>query len=228
MFAQILQWRFSHLICRLANLSFSQGLFPSCYKIGLAQITPLLKKCGLDKNSPANYRPISNLNTIAKILERLFLNRIQTHITTCSNFNPFQSAYRSKHSTETALIYTLNSVYQSADEGNGTLLVSLDLSAAFDTVDHSILLNRLNNTFGIRGNYLAWIKSYLTDRSQFVRIGQSSSHLTPSHSGVPQGSVLGPILFTIYTSPIASIAARHNICQYLNSWRHRRSASNVQ
>ena len=90
----------------MANLSFFEGTFPSVFKT--AVVTPRLKKAGSDPDSPENYRPISNLNNISKILERLFLARIQQHITTCANFNQFQSAYRPQYSTETALLYTLN------------------------------------------------------------------------------------------------------------------------
>jgi len=140
---------FADLIATLANLSFSEGTFPSIFKT--AVVTPRLKKVGSDPDSPENYRPISNLNNISKILERLFLARIQQHITTCSNFNHFQSAYRPQYSTETALLYTLNNIYSSADHSQPTLLVSLDLSAAFDTIDHKILINRLSSSFGISG-----------------------------------------------------------------------------
>jgi len=192
-------------------MSFKEGHFPSRFKT--AQVTPLLKKQGLDKTLPSNYRPISNLNNISKILERLFLNRIQSHLTSCSNFNPFQSAYRRNHSTETALLYTINNVYKAAADGRCTVLVSLDLSAAFDTIDHATLFSRLDNSFGIRDKFLSWIESYVGGRSQFVRIGKASSIRTPCPCGTPQGSTISPILFTVYTSPIAAIAASHNVHQ---------------
>jgi len=120
------------------------------------------------------------------------------------------SAYRPQYSTETALLYTLN-IYSSADRSQPTLLLSLDLSAAFDTIDHKILINRLSNSFGISGFVLGWLTSYLSNRSHLVRVGQAQSNLTNCTSGVPQGSVFGPILFSIYTSPIAQIAQDYNI-----------------
>lgn len=203
---------FSELIAKLANLSFKEGCFPDSFKS--AQITPLIKKPNLDPSNLANYRPISNLNNISKILERLFLSRLQPHVLASHNFNPFQSAYRRNHSTETALLCTLDHVYHSADLGKSTILVSLDLSAAFDTIDHSILLHRLQNTFGISGTALDWIASYLSNRYQFVKLGNFSSSPQACQFGVPQGSVLGPLLFTIYVSPIASILSQLGVHQH--------------
>ena len=127
-------------------------------------------KPGLDKDTPGNYRPISNLNNISKMLERLILKRIQSQTTSSSNFNPFQSAYRRYFSTEFALLFALDNTYHAIDAGSSTVLVSLDLSAAFDTIEHSVLLNRLQNSFGFTGLALAWFQSYLSDRRQFVRI----------------------------------------------------------
>ena len=151
-----------------------------------ASVTPLIKKPGLDEDSPSNFRPISNLNNISKIIERLFLARIQPHILCCPNFNQLQSAYRPHHSTETALLLSLNNIYEAADNSQPTLLVSLDLSAAFDTIDHSLLLSRLHTSFGISGTALSWLTSYLSNRSQLVRIGQSSSPSALLDSGVPK------------------------------------------
>jgi hypothetical protein len=202
---------FSDLIAHLANLSFNQGQFPTLFKS--ASVTPLLKKPGLDKSLPSNYRPISNLNNISKVLERLFLNRVQSYVVSSPNFNQFQSAYRPRHSTETSLLATLDSIFQSSDAGNSTLLVSLDLTAAFDSIDHSILLSRLKTSFGFDGLVFNWIKSYLTGRYQTVIIGNNSSAPTYLTSGVPQGSVLGPILFSIYTSPIAALASSFSVPQ---------------
>ena len=202
---------FSSLIAHLANLSFNQGVFPSHLK--LAQITPLIKKPKLNRDDPSNYRPISNLNNISKILERLFLARLQPHLISSPHYNPFQSAYRSCHSTEKALLTLLNKTRLSADQGESTLLVSLDLSAAFDTIDHAILLDRLRLMYGVDGTALNWLRSYLTQRSQYVKVGQDISPSVLLSTGVPQGSVLGPILFTSFISPIQFVASHFKVDQ---------------
>jgi len=111
--------------------------FPARFKS--AQLLPLLKKAGLDRSSPANYRLVSNLSTVSKVLERLVLARLRPHLTNSANFSKWQSAYRQGHSTETALVDVLESVYTAADNNEVTVLIGLDLSAAFDTVCHSIL-----------------------------------------------------------------------------------------
>ena len=202
---------FSEIIARLSNLSFSGGVFPSKFKC--AAVTPLLKKPSIDPDNPSSYRPISNLNTISKILERLFLSRLYPHVTSSSNFNHLQSAYRPFHSTETALLQTFDNIFHSADLSQPTLLVSLDLSAAFDTIDHATLLPRLSTSFGVHGTALAWLTSYLTNRSQIVRMGSVSSNPSNCSSGVPQGSVLGPILLSLYISPIGQIVSDFGLAQ---------------
>ena len=126
---------------------FGRRSFPTRFKV--ASVTPLLKKKGLDCDDVANYRPISNLHTISKLVERLFLSRVINHVEQAPCFNRFQSAYRRNHSTETALLRMLNDAYCSADNKSRTLLVQLDLSAAFDTIDLSTLLRRLECTFGL-------------------------------------------------------------------------------
>jgi hypothetical protein len=134
---------FAPLIARLAELSFHDGVFPTCYKI--AAVTPLLKKKGLDRDIAANYRPISDLHTISKIVERLFLSRIVAHVEQSPCYNQMQSAYRRGHSTETALLKLVNDIYCCADKGCRTLLVQLDLSAAFDMIDTNICFGVWNS-----------------------------------------------------------------------------------
>jgi len=151
------------VIAHLANLSFFEGRFPTLFK--QATVIPLIKGHSLDKAVPSNYRPISNLNFISKILERVFLSRFQSHILKSPNINIYQSAYRPHCFTETALQLLFDRIYSAADNGKPTLLISLDLSAAFDTIDHSVLLKRLSCSFGVAGNVLSWIQSYLTGRT---------------------------------------------------------------
>ena len=199
----------SPLICHLANLSFAEGVFPSPFK--LAQITPLLKKDGLDDDDLANYRPISNLNTISKVIERLALARLLPHVGASCNFSTLQSAYRKQHSTETALLKILDDLYRIVDDRKAAVLIGLDLSAAFDTIDHDILISRLESVFGVSGAALEWIGTYLRGRSQYVKIGIEQSKTSSCHLGVPQGSVLGPFLFSVYVSPVSDVIASYGI-----------------
>ena len=191
---------FSLLIIHLANLSFSQTTFPTNFKLAL--ISPLLKKPGLSKSDPSNFRPISNLN---KILERLARARSFPHISVSPSFSPFQSACRKFHSTETALLKHTNDILESIDSWKITILTALDMSAAFDTLDHATLFHRLEHTFCLSGFVISWIQSYLFSRSSFVKIDSSSSPLTTILTGVPQGPVLGSLLFVLFISPIANI-----------------------
>ena len=200
---------FAPLIVHLANLSFLEGHFPDQYKI--AQVTPLLKKAGMDEGDPANYRPISNLSTISKIVERLCLKRLLPHVINSGNFNPLQSAYRKLHSTETALLKIMDDLYRMVDDRQAAVLIGLDLSAAFDTIDHSVLLKRLRSSFGVSGVALQWVESYLSLRSQYVMVGGERSCTKSLDVGVPQGSVLGPFLFSVYVSPIATVISSFGV-----------------
>jgi len=148
---------------------------------------------------------------VSKILERLVDNRITEHINKYSLLPPTQSAYRANHSTETALVRVHNDIVTAIDHGDVGALVLLDLSAAFDTVDHPILFDILHDRFGVEGDALNWIKSYLTDRSQIVNFGCSDSVALPVTCGVPQGSVLGPRQFISYIEEMASVFTNHGV-----------------
>ena len=194
---------FALLISHLANLSFSQATFPTNFKLAL--ISPLLKKPGLSKSDPSNFRPISNLHTIGKIFERLALARLFPHVSVSPSFSPCQSSYRKFHSTETALLKLTNDILKNLDSGKIIILTALDMSAAFDTLDHATLLHRLEHSFGFSGFVISWIQSYLFSRSSFVKFDSSSSPTTTILTGVPQGSVLGPLPFVLFISPIANV-----------------------
>ena len=201
------------IITNLVNLSLAEGVFPSSFK--LAHVRPLLKKPSLPADDLNNYRPISNLNFISKILEKIVALRVQSHLSSNSLHLPFQSAYRSFHSTETALLKVHNDLCAAMERGQVTSLILLDLSAAFDTVDHSILLNRLSNWFGLDNTVLNWFSSYLSFRSQAVTISDSISSSSNLACGVPQGSVLGPLLFTLYTTPLGSVISKNSLDYHL-------------
>ena len=122
----------------------------------------------------------------------------------------FQTAYKEFHSTETALLRVHNDILCSLDQNKSVILLLLDLSAAFDTVDHAILISRLSNRFGVKGTALAWFKSYLTSRQQFVNVEGGMSSRRSLLRGVPHRSVLGPLLYRVYTAPIADISKKHD------------------
>ena len=201
------------IITNLVNLSLSEGIFPSSFKQALVQ--PLLKKPSLSTDDLNNFRPISNLNFISKILEKVVASRIQSHLSSNSLSSSFQSAYRIFHSTETTLLKIHNDLILAMDRGEVTSLILLELSAAFDTVDHSILLTRLQNWLGLDGLSLNWFTSYLSSRSQAVSINDSISAFSTLSCGVPQGSVLGPLLFTLYTTPLGSVISKNSLKYHL-------------
>lgn len=139
------------------------------------------------------------------------MNQINSFLIQNDIFEVFQSGFRAFHSTESALIRVLNDLLTAVDSGSSAVLVLLDLSAAFDTTDHDILLSRLENVVGIQGTALAWFKSFLLNRTFSVNIGRDRSQPASLLSGVPQGSILGPILFSLYLLPLGSIFSKHGI-----------------
>ena len=185
------------------------GVVPQDFKQAL--VNPLIKKQTLCKNYLRNYRPISNLSFLSKILEKVVANRLHEHIYNHRLSNDLQSAYKRFHSTETALLKIHNDIVDNMDNGKVTALTLLDLSAAFDTIDHSILLQRLHRYFGISGLAVRWFKSFLSDIYQSINISGTLS--SPQHLpfGVPQGSVLGPVLFSLYTTSLSQVIANRNL-----------------
>ena len=193
----------------LINSSLAQGVFPDDLKAAI--LIPLLKKPSLDPEVLGNYRPISLLSFLSKLLERVVLRRLVDHLRSGDLFVPVQSAYRAGHSPETALLKVVSDLRLLIDQGKGAMLTMLDLSSAFDTVDHDVLLSRLQQRFGVTGVALKWFHSYLSGRTQSVRVIDVSSEARALEFGVPQGSVLGPVLFLLYVAPVYDILLRHGI-----------------
>ena len=187
----------------LINKCLSSGHFPSAFKH--AVVKPLLKKESLDESDIKNYRPVSNLSFISKIVEQIVAKQLLFHLTANSLLPMCQSGYRQFHSTETALLEITSELYASMDEQKVSLLALLDMTAAFDCVDHALLLRKLSGVYGISDTVKLWFDSYLPGRTQQVMFAKTLSMVDDVSFGVPRGSVLGPILFILYTSDVFRI-----------------------
>ena len=176
------------VITKIINTSLTTDIVPDCFKSAL--VKPPLKK---------PERDVSNLSFLPKILEKVVLAQLESHLSRTNPREVCQSAYRQNHSTETLLLSVTDSLLCKADNRLVSLLTLLGRSAAFDTVDHKIL----SYSFGSSGTVFKWFKSYLTNRTRSVSVGDLNSPPLPLKYGVHQGSVLGPILFTLYSQPVS-------------------------
>jgi len=187
------------------NKSYVTGIVPDILK--LARIVPIYKDG--DPKTYSNYRPISILSCFSKILERLTYNRLYSYFSKL--FNNSQFGFRKNHSTYMALLSLINNISENLDNGEATVGIFLDLSKAFDTIDHTILINKLRH-YGIRGTTNAWFSNYLSGRYQCVSINGTKSDFKEIQCGVPQGSILGPILFLIYINDISTVS---DLCKFI-------------
>ncbi len=177
-------------LLNIINLSLSSQV-PKAFK--LAVIKPLIKKLKLDPCELANYRPISNLPFMSIFFEKVVSAQLCSFLQKKNDiYEEFQSGFRPHHSTEAAL-------------------VKITITKAFDTIDHDILIDRLQNYTGIQGQALRWFRSYLSDRYHSVYLNKESSQLSPVKYGAPQGSVLGPLLFSLYMLPLGNIIRKYGI-----------------
>ena len=189
-------------ITRIINLSLKDCKFPRHWKSAI--VRPLLKKENLD-HIYKNYRPVSNLPFLSKLLEKVTLQQFMHHCETYDLLPHYQSAYRKHHSCESLVVYLVNNILWNMESMNLTAVAFCDLSAAFDTVDHDLLLDVLKKEYGIAGEALEWYDSYLRPRDFQVCINNDFSDKQPLHFSVPQGSAQGANLFVAYCGSLSKV-----------------------
>ena len=198
------------IITFIVNQSISTGYFPM--KLKNAVIIPSLKKKNLDQDDLSNYRPISNLSFLSKIIERCVGDQIYTHLIEHNLLCMYQSGYRKFHSCETVITKVCNDLVTVTNDNklHHCLIMLLDMSSAFDTLQHDSLLQSIHDDFGIDSIAFQWLHSYLSDRHSCVLVNKTKSSCFKFEIGVPQGSVLGPLLFILFTNNLQSIAKKHD------------------
>ena len=201
------------ILLQIINLSISQNIFPDDLKNAL--ITPILKSETKDPDEFQNYRPISNLQFLSKLLEKVLHCQLTSYIGKYELHGKFQSAYKPDHSCETAIVHIVNEIQGIIESKRNVALVLLDLSSAFDTVDHQLLIDRLEKQFFIGGEALQLITSYLHQRTFSVIIDECSSRPHNLQYGVQQGSILGPLFYSLYTRTLEDIVKSHGLKVHL-------------
>lgn len=196
-------------IVHIVNASFCSQTVPDLLKQSI--VFPTLKKSNLDCNNLNNYRPISNIAFLSKVMEKIVDDQITNHMSQNDFEEIFQSGYKKGHSVETALLRILNDIYLGKERKQITALILIDLSAAFDTIDHQILFKLLENRLKIKSAALNWLISFLTQRQQSTHINNFLSSKTKIPYGIPQGTILGPKIFSLYMLPLYEIFRDRNI-----------------
>ena len=202
---KLLQEEITPAVTHIINLSITTGTFPNKWKV--SKVVPLHKKD--DILNPENYRPVSIIPVMSKILERVVFSQVLRYLKDNDLLNPNHHAYRDKHSTTTAMLQMLDGWLQAVETGQMAGVCMLDMSAAFDVVDHDILIEKMA-VYGFSLHSIHWFESYPTGRRQGVSINVVLSTLLPVNSGLPQGSILGPLLYTLFTNELPEVISEQN------------------
>uniref|UniRef100_A0A8C6LXF7 Reverse transcriptase domain-containing protein n=1 Tax=Nothobranchius furzeri TaxID=105023 RepID=A0A8C6LXF7_NOTFU len=203
----------SNSVLGIINSSLTLAEVPHAFKHAVLQ--PILKKPSLDPTDYYNLRPISKLPFLSKFLEKIVYEQLLKHLNEIQVMDICQSGFRQQHSTENAHVRVFNDIFLALDSGFHVVLVLLDLSTAFDTIDHDILITRLHTWAGISCSALDWFRSYFRNRSARVMLDGCSSESQPLRWGVPQGSILGMLLFNLYILPLGAIFRKHAVSYHL-------------
>ena len=210
-------------LCHIFNLSFTSGIFPN--KMKISKVVPLFKTG--DRHQLTNYRPISLISQFAKIIEKLFVCRLDNFLEKKHLINENQFGFRTKRSTALALMKLTDHINTATDKKLTTIGVFIDLKKAFDTIDHSILIRKLQNC-GIRGLVLNWISSYLENRMQFVQFAGHSSGKLNVKCGIPQGSIVGPKLFILYINELCEVSDKLEFVLFADDTNFLLSGNNIK
>lgn len=225
----------SPVLKHVINSSFVSGYFPD--KLKMSKVIPLFKKD--DRHKISNYRPVSLLPTISKIFEKIVCNQLVSYLEQFNLFDNIQHGFRKGRSVVTASVSFIESIIDSIDKGEETVGIFMDLSRAFDSVKHTILIDKLKS-LGVTSNSLNWFESYLSNRFQYVEISyiteqkrlfKIASEKQLIKFGVPQGSILGPLLFLCYIKNITEVFSRipkNNLCLYADDANLKISANSVE